>query len=74
PVFHNPFVWDGSSPLANTQVAQKDVAVSSKPQAHEGCPQDAQPDSIDTEAADSRRDATSAYWHLVTRQASRVSC
>ncbi|MDR3370322.1 MAG: hypothetical protein P4L88_14315, partial [Rhodoferax sp.] len=55
PVFHNPFVWDGSSPLANTQVAQKDVAVSSKPQAHEGCPQDAQPDSIDAEAADSQR-------------------
>ncbi len=55
PVFHNPFVWDGSSPQFNARVAQKDASLPSKPRASEGCPKDAQPDSIDAEAADSQR-------------------
>jgi hypothetical protein len=55
PVFHNPFVWDGSSPQANARIAQKDVSVPIKQQANEGCPNDAQPDSIEAEAADSQR-------------------
>jgi hypothetical protein len=55
PKFHNPFVWDGSSPQIDSRVAPINVSPSSKPSIDGGCPNDAQPDSIEAEAADIKR-------------------
>jgi hypothetical protein len=55
PKFHNPFVWDGSSPQVDSRVTLKEDAPSRKQQTVEGCPNITQPDSIEAEAADMER-------------------
>lgn len=55
PEFHNPFVWNGSSPQNDSRDAPKNDFPSSKPPTNGGCPNDAQPDSIEAEAADIKR-------------------
>ncbi|MBE2263562.1 MAG: energy transducer TonB [Burkholderiaceae bacterium] len=55
PKFRNPFVWDGISARPDPRVASKNGPPASQPKAHEDCPNDTQPDSIEAEAADIKR-------------------
>lgn len=55
PKFHNPFAWDGTSPPVDLRVAPTNVSPSGKPSTDVDCPNDAQPDSIEAEAADIKR-------------------
>jgi len=55
PAFKNPFVWDGKSPLPDSRVVSQRPAPTAKPAANPDCPSDAQPDSLEAEAADIKR-------------------
>jgi hypothetical protein len=55
PAFKNPFVWDGTSPQADPPRAQKSAPAPTKAPNHVGCHNDAQPDSMEAETADIKR-------------------
>jgi TonB family protein len=55
PAFKNPFVWNGTSPQAAPPPAQKTAPPPTKAPNHVGCHNDAQPDSMEAETADIKR-------------------
>jgi hypothetical protein len=55
PKFQNPFVWDGKSPKNESRIAPKNAPSAGQPASDSGCPNEAQPDSIEAEAADIKR-------------------
>ena len=55
PSFHNPFVWDGSSPQPTSQANPEDASPSRGAAPQSECPPVSVPDSIDAEAKDMER-------------------
>jgi hypothetical protein len=53
--FHNPYVWDGSSPQRTSQEHPESASPSSGAPPQTDCPPDSTPDSIDAEGKDMKR-------------------
>jgi TonB family protein len=55
PKFQNPFVWDGKSPQSDVRMVAKQATPTTVQPTSTDCPNDAQPDSLEAEAADIKR-------------------
>jgi hypothetical protein len=55
PTFKNPFVWNGTSPQVAPPIVQRSAPPPTKAPNHVGCHNDAQPDSMEAETADIKR-------------------
>lgn len=55
PTFKNPFVWNGTSPQVDPPIVPRSAPPPTKAPNHVGCHNDAQPDSMEAETADIKR-------------------